>query len=1799
MSFFKSVVLPNEDEKKKRKGFLDSVVIPTPAERKRLNDAIGSFNKGLAESLNKPEQTYKSLAEKPVKHTSFSDDIPEAKNTTTFQLGPEVAPTKPQTVSERLDELSKQEAKISQGKGDPSPAQPIAERIKTSYTEKWAREDRERLLQDLQEGGGKLPKQTTGSVLKGTSHATYLPFVGGLEDINEAVKLFQSVKRLERGEETEVDLYRITLARARAEQDKTFGAKVASVLTQLPSFAGELLLTGGIFTVTKKATQKAAQETLEKYLGKKAGSLATRSVGSLAGATAQTIPARFTQGIAGTIQNMIPEYQFEESELSDITPYITGTGDNVWRAAAKSFSDQWVEVVSEKSGGIFNEALAPVKNQIMKIAILKAILKANPAAKPSQFMELVRRAGWNGIIAEMGEERVGEVMRGILSEVGLSDEGWSFPDSEQLLVELVAFSIPGVMIGGANTLFDDKGSSFNVGEKVSLDDLAGGVGARLVELEEKTADGQASEQEMIEKEFIKSNIDNSETIAQAYGVVLEPAVSQEQEQTPGLVEELETIEERSKETAEGVIKIGQDVTEIKETVTRIEEKLTPIREADGVKIKVPTFKTAYNKGVIVKGKYKDKPYTTDTFVLEFEDVKVQTTRDEGPTSDAVHEVVNKTKGAKDLGAPVEVITGGTTNQVIFKLGKEEVVMDAKYYNYLSSKYKGLVLKGTSPQNPIGIYDGKAMKGVVMPIIARLSGKEIKSTKLGKKSTPKKAVAREEETEDENLASPQGDKSIRKILERQGKKDVATPEEVPQTFKISERARDILTEFGVPIRERELSGRYLGLYKPKSKSIRVQSLYDITTVTHEGIHAIDDQINFTKNLIMATGRGAKVRKQLTEIYVDLYPKGNKNHKLNKRLQEGLAVLFENYFYDPATIAEKYPDLVDAFIRPGGQYYNPLFTKLLDRMNTLVDDYAKLTPEQKIGARVRDGKEIVNDKGKGFTFKQRVVFQVFNRFEPLKRYAKVAGVSETWDDPTVQAFNILNKNSIVAAWVKGKGSAILLRDGNFRVEKGSVKDYMKLVKGKEKTFAQYLVARRVYELNNSVNALKNELEENPENEALQTEITRKESIIRKDDFSTQDAATVVHKYAQEFEEATAIYDKINKNLIDFAEENDLIDSETANTYRAEPGYASFKRYVEDELDAAGTIKTAAQSKVSSFKERTGSNLDIVDPTFSQIMAINEVIGKAMENRLWTKVAILARKSPEVAQRFENIEAKPAFDADGRVSFPQEHDPNIIRVFINGKRVFYKSAPEFLAVSKTLRGREYDTFVQLLRIPSSIFTRLTTSANPFFAAGNFTVDQFSALTQTKTGFKPGIDPAKGLYDFLKSDVGMQAYIALGGKRQTLAAYFDLSPEDVTHKLTGGETKMERVTNVVDSSISVLELPSNISEIITRYSEYKRSVDKGEPMSVAMFRASEVTTPFQLQGAFGGRFGMEVVKSIPYFNAIIQVLYKFGRTTKDNPKRVATVTAGLLTTAITLAILIMKYATDEQKRTLGEQPARDMTRYVYIPAPNGKDLFKIRIPEQMGILTGLSTLYIIGAYGGNKASFDDYADVVEAAFPEQINILDWKKWSASLIPQVLKPTIMAAFNTKTYPSIAPIVPEYMRDIAPEKQHNAYTSDVAKTLGQWFGASPMLIDYWINNQFGPVGKFFVSGRLPYGGKPLYVTEGEYVMFGRSYNQFYESRTLVNQQYDEIIKDNPDEYTRDDKRTVSTEKKYFDKVADILSDVRKIEVEGDIPEEIKAGMYELLLKFDSSEDIAETRDEIRDVQSAIRSELKRLKRESD
>ena len=56
--------------------------------------------------------------------------------------------------------------------------------------------------------------------------------------------------------------------------------------------------------------------------------------------------------------------------------------------------------------------------------------------------------------------------------------------------------------------------------------------------------------------------------------------------------------------------------------------------------------------------------------------------------------------------------------------------------------------------------------------------------------------------------------------------------------------------------------------------------------------------------------------------------------------------ENYLTDPTYIEKKYPGLVYHFINPIGEYYNPKFTELLNKLNNFLKDYSNLSPEEKI-------------------------------------------------------------------------------------------------------------------------------------------------------------------------------------------------------------------------------------------------------------------------------------------------------------------------------------------------------------------------------------------------------------------------------------------------------------------------------------------------------------------------------------------------------------------------------------------------------------------------------------------------------------------------------------------------------------------------------------------------------------------------------------------------------------------------------------------------------------------------------------
>ena len=254
-----------------------------------------------------------------------------------------------------------------------------------SFENAYAVTDLKKLIEKVDPETGKLPKQTAGQLYNETPVDQYIPFISTIRQISEATQIYQSAKRLESGDNTPVDDLRLANFKLESERDKTFGAKVVDIITQLPAFAGELALTGGIFKVGKIATEKAATKILTTQAKKTAlrnttERILTKSLGNIAGGTLQTIPARIGEITAGTIKNMTPTYGYtSDNELKQFEAFIDQEGDDLWKAAAVSFTDQWVEVVSEHSGGIFNEVLnpiaKPVKNKLMKVAIFNSFFK--------------------------------------------------------------------------------------------------------------------------------------------------------------------------------------------------------------------------------------------------------------------------------------------------------------------------------------------------------------------------------------------------------------------------------------------------------------------------------------------------------------------------------------------------------------------------------------------------------------------------------------------------------------------------------------------------------------------------------------------------------------------------------------------------------------------------------------------------------------------------------------------------------------------------------------------------------------------------------------------------------------------------------------------------------------------------------------------------------------------------------------------------------------------------------------------------------------------------------------------------------------------------------------------------------------------------------------------------------------------------------------------------------------------------------------------------------------------------------
>jgi hypothetical protein len=286
--------------------------------------------------------------------------------------------------------------------------------------------EKRRVAEEL-EGGRSLGLSDVAREV-GRNPTKLLPFLSSIGDLINLDYVGDAARREREGKATEEDRIVLRHARAVAGADRTLLNRIGSVVAELPSFAGELALTGGAYQIPKEAAERGLRKAVgDRALGK-AGEFGVRAAGSTAGAAAQTVPAGALRIVAGTVERV----QRGEDEAT---------------ALVKAVGEQFIETWSERTGGALD--MIPGVRRVSKAA--------QRVTKP------LKQFGYHGVAGEMFEERVGEFARWA---VGLQPEltvlgvpvteyatahGWR-EAGKQLLVETVGFGVPGVAATAADRL---------------------------------------------------------------------------------------------------------------------------------------------------------------------------------------------------------------------------------------------------------------------------------------------------------------------------------------------------------------------------------------------------------------------------------------------------------------------------------------------------------------------------------------------------------------------------------------------------------------------------------------------------------------------------------------------------------------------------------------------------------------------------------------------------------------------------------------------------------------------------------------------------------------------------------------------------------------------------------------------------------------------------------------------------------------------------------------------------------------------------------------------------------------------------------------------------------------------------------------------------------------------------------------------------------------------------------------------------------------------------------------------------
>jgi hypothetical protein len=277
----------------------------------------------------------------------------------------------------------------------------------------------------------------------------------------------------------------------------TDGAKIMQGVSVLPTYMVEFIATGGIAKLGSEPAKYAATKLLSKYtINKGVRHAVTKGAGVVAG------------------------------------------------GVAKAWGNQVIEAISEESGALIEKPLKALgRKALTKMPFVSKMFgkfkELRPKGTFSQFVDaFFTKAGWNGMVGEYGEERIGTTLRGLtgVDDYDINDPNPFTRTYEMLKIDLknAKIEIPVLMVpGSAKAAIGVGGTAVNLlNEKTVTDE------AKRILAEE----GRRVEEEVVEEPAEKPTEEVAEEPADK--PIAEPVAEPTPPQAEGEVSPIDAVKSR-------------------------------------------------------------------------------------------------------------------------------------------------------------------------------------------------------------------------------------------------------------------------------------------------------------------------------------------------------------------------------------------------------------------------------------------------------------------------------------------------------------------------------------------------------------------------------------------------------------------------------------------------------------------------------------------------------------------------------------------------------------------------------------------------------------------------------------------------------------------------------------------------------------------------------------------------------------------------------------------------------------------------------------------------------------------------------------------------------------------------------------------------------------------------------------------------------------------------------------------------------------------------------------------------------